>query len=183
MRIIIVSIFFLEFFLQFKSYGQQVEKGFELVELMKIAETYKNIDNLSFSINYTYADSARPTTYLEQLSGTSKLSNGKYWSLLDSIEYLQGYQYNLTVYYSDSTVVVADKQEYGNMMKAPILDSAYTLNFVDSLKINEFDDSTRLVSVFFKTGTPYVRYKLYYDKYQFLIRKMEFYAKNIPYDS
>ena len=161
-------------------YGQQVEKGFELHELVKIGETYKNALNLNFSMTYTYADSALPATPLESLTGLYKIRNGKYWTMIDSIEFVQGQQYDVAIYYGDSTIVVNEQREYGNILKIPALDSAFQKANVDSMKIMEFNDSTRLLTLFFNLDANYNLYKLQYDKDKYLIRKIEYYVKNMP---
>src|ERR1700694_3864092 len=113
--------------------AQQVEKGFELLQLVRIAEMYKAVPNLSFSVNYTYADSTHQDSLLEQLSGSSKMSAGRYWMMLDSVESVQGSQYNLVVYHQDSTIAINARREYGNQLRLPFLDSMFRNNNLDSL--------------------------------------------------
>lgn len=161
-------------------HGQQVEKGFEMHELVKIGETYKNALDLSFNMAYTYADSAAPSSPLESLSGIYKIRNGKYWTMIDSIEFVQGQQYDIAVYYGDSTIIVNEQREYGNILKIPALDSAFQKANIDSMQITEYNDSTRLLTLFFNQDASYRLYKLQYDKDKYLIRQLQYYVKNMP---
>jgi hypothetical protein len=164
-------------------YSQQVENGFELHELVKIGETYKNAINLSFDMSYAYSDSASPSSPLESLSGTYKIRNGKYWTMIDSIEFIQGQQFDIAVYYGDSTIVVNEQRDYGDILKIPALDTAFQKANIDSIQIIEYNDSTRLLTLFFNKDASYSLYKLQYDKTKYLIRKLEYYIRNMPDES
>src|SRR5438067_10655023 len=76
----------------------QVVKGNEMAEILQIADTYRQFPNLSFTINYTYADSTQPSTIIQQLSGTSQISNGNYYTYVDSVIVLQGGVCNLAIF-------------------------------------------------------------------------------------
>ena len=163
--------------------SQQVEQGFELQQILKIAQVYRQAPALSFSVGYTYADSASPTTYLEQITGSSKVSNGKYWTMLDSVELIQGNLFNLTVFHKDSSVVVSDPQVYGDVLKLPLLDSFFRAANIDSLVINEYDDSTRQLIAYMGEQAAFRLFKLNYDKNLFVIRKIQYYIKGVGYDA
>lgn len=163
--------------------AQRVEQGFELMQVLKIAQVYRQAPGLSFSVSYTYADSAHPSTYLEQISGSSKVSNGKYWTMLDSVEMIQGNLYNLTVFLKDSSVVVSDPKVYGDVLKLPLLDSFFRAANVDSLVINEYNDSTRQLIAFMGEQAGYRMFKLNYDKNIFVIRNIQYFIKGVGYDA
>jgi len=158
--------------------AQQVKAGMELLEILRISETYRLAPNLSYSMTYTYADSANQGNPIEQMYGSSKISDGRYWSMLDSVEFLQGYQHGVTVMYADSTIVVNSRDDYGKIISLPFLDSVFTQANVDSMSIVVHNDSTYLLTVFFKPEASYRSYKIYYDKNKLLVRKIDYYLKN-----
>jgi hypothetical protein len=172
-----VSCLIMGIFIWQSSYGQQKEKGFELLQLLKISETYKNARNLGFDMDYTYADSASPNTIVEHISGISKASNGFYWTLIDSVEIIQGSQYNLAIYYSDSTIIVNDKKEYGDLLKMEFLDSMFRKSNIDSLSITVVNDSTWQLLALFNPSSGFSQYKLLYDPKTFLVKSMQYYLK------
>ncbi|MBO9572414.1 MAG: hypothetical protein J7497_09430 [Chitinophagaceae bacterium] len=168
--------------LPFYSLSQtRVEKGFELHEVMKIAEMYKNVPNLSFTVNYKYTDSIRVDSVLEQLTGYSKISDGRYYSFLDSSEFIQGYQYNILVFHRDSAVIVNNRQEYPDLMKLPILDSIFQSAYVDSMKIIATDDvPINTLYLYLSPSSPYANYVLVYDRNNYRIQFIHFYIRNAP---
>src|SRR3982750_3152057 len=93
-----------------KGKSQQVENDFELLQILKIGEVYRNTPNLNYSMTYTYADSSLPGTILETMTGSCKLREGKFWRILDSVEFVQGQQFNVVIYHQDSTIVINDKK-------------------------------------------------------------------------
>ena len=162
-----------------KAGAQQVEKGFEMMEVLKIADTYKQAGSLSFDMYYTYTDSAHLGSVLESMNGSTKISNGRYWTKMDSaVESLQGYQYNITLYYQDSTIVLGDRQDMNKVLSMPMLDTMFQQSDVDSLKITEYDDSTRKLTVFFGSYSAYRQYTMLYDKNSYLIRSINYNIRN-----
>jgi len=159
--------------------AQDIPKGFELMELMKVMETYKAYPDLSFSINYTYADSAHIDSTIEQVNGSYKIHNGKYWSSIDSVEFLQGNQYNLAVYHKDSTILVNKRQEYASVVQIPIMDSLFREANVSCIDVVNICDTTRSLIVKFKPGLYHHRYEIQYDRNTNLIRKVLYYFSDL----
>jgi hypothetical protein len=93
---------------------------------------------------------------------------------------VQGQQYELAVYYTDSTIIVNNQARYGDVLRLPALDSAFQGANVDSVRITEPNDSTRLLTMYFNKDAAYRLYKLTYDKAKYLIRKIEYYVKGMP---
>lgn len=162
-------------FISFKSVSQEVPKGFELTEIVKIAETYRLAPNLSFNIHYTYSDSAQPNQVIEQLDGSHKIHNGKFWSMLDSIEFLQGNLYSLGIYHKDSLIIVNNRQDYTSVMQIPMMDSLFRESNVTDMQVTRLDDSTRSIKIQFTPQTQYRGYEMQYDINSFLIRKVKYY--------
>ena len=166
-----------------KAGAQQQVKGFELTEIVKLAEAYRNAPNLSFDLSYTYADSANPTTILEQMSGSTKISGGKYWSKLDSVEFVQGGRYRLAVYHEDSTVVAADRAAYDDFLRLPFLDSAFRQANVDSMKVTTVSGPLWRLQIYFNPSSGFSKFVLEYDKNTYRTTKIEYYVKNSPVDN
>lgn len=158
--------------------SQQIKQGFEAMEILKIAEVYNNTPDLSFTVNYTYADSAYPANILEQLTGSYKIKDGKYWYLIDSIEYIHGNSYNVAVFHRDSTISVNDKADYGNILQVALLDSLFRAGNIDSMTLTQSNDSTRSLLVRFNPDSYYRKYQLDYDSRNYRIRKMEYHIKD-----
>lgn len=158
-----------------KGFSQEVPKGFEVTELVKIAEVYQSPPHLSYHLSVTYADSAQPNNILEEVQGMYKIREGKYWFMLDSIEFLQGDQYNLAVYHPDSTIMVNKLQEPTSPLQLPLMDSFFHAASVASIAVTRVNDSTRLLKILFKPEAYYRSYEMQYDLNTFLIRKIKYY--------
>ena len=161
--------------LSLNGFSQDVSKGMEMLELVKISETYRLARDMSFDMHYTYADSARPKTILEEMYGKYKIHNRKYWSMIDSIELVQGNQYSLGIYYNDSLIMVNRKQDYSNVMQVPMMDSLFREAHVSDIRVNQLNDSTRTLKIRFNDQSPYRAYEMQYDLNNFLIRKLKYY--------
>ena len=157
----------------------QVDKGYELLELVRITEVYTKAPDLSFDIDYVYADSTAPATVLESMSGNMAISGGRFYAMLDSTEFIQGYQYGLAVYYRDEIIVISDRQEFGDVLKLPVLDSTFQQAHVDSMNIVQVNDTTRELTIYFNSGGPFKRYKMRYDARTFLISTISYFIQNI----
>ena len=159
----------------FKSFSQEVPKGFELLEIVKISETYRLSSDISFDMSFTYADSAQPNSIMEQLQGSYKIHNGKYWGIIDSIEYLQGSLYNLAVFHKDSIISVSNRQEYSTVLQVPMMDSLFREANVSAMNVTKVNDSTRMLRVLFNPNSQYRSYEIQYDRNSFLIRNIKYY--------
>lgn len=166
-----------------KIFSQEVPKGLELVEIMKIAETYRSTTDLSFSMLCTYADSAAPATIVEQLAGRYKIHEGKFWSMLDSIEYLQGGLYNMAVYHKDSVIIISNRQEYTSVLQLPLMDSLFLEASVAGMMVTRVNDSTRALKILFTEQSPYRSYEVQYDLSSYLIRKVKYYLAGAAGDT
>lgn len=163
--------------------AQQVQQGYELLEVLKVSEYYRSVPNLSFSVNYTYGDSAYPSSHVEELSGMYKIQDGRFWMSMDSIEYVQGDQFNLTIYYQDSLIAVAERTNNTPVLKLPLLDSLFEAANVDSMKITTLNDSTNSLQIMFKPESYYRGYEMQYDKNHYLIRNVKYYVNDMVDDS
>lgn len=177
-RTLFILILLLNTFIN--SFSQQVDKGFELHELMKIAQVYRHIPSLSFDMEYSYADSAKPNKVLETVTGTSKIKDGLSWCMLDSVEMVQGQTYSLAVYYEDSIISLSARRQHATTFQLPLLDSLFRAANVESLSIMARNDSLRTLTVTFQPTSVYSRYRLYYNAYTYLIDKMEYYTREVP---
>jgi hypothetical protein len=156
-------------------------QGFEIQEIIKIAETYRNAPNLSYNVDYYYYDSAHADSALEHLTGYSKISDGRYYTFLDSTEYIQGYQYNVMVSHRDSTIAVDNRQEYMDLTRLPLLDSIFQSQYVDSLKVYETDDvPTNSLLVYLSPQSQYSGYLMVYNRLSYTVQSVAFYIKDVP---
>jgi hypothetical protein len=162
--------------------AQTLRRGFETLEILRIAETYRQAPNLTFDVTYTYADSADVENSMEQMTGTTKIKDGKFWTMLDSIEFVQGYQYRLTVMHLDSIIAVADKEDYGKIIQLPLLDSVFRDANIDSMHIVSETDSTNVLTVYFKPEASFKKYSIHYNNAKFLISKMQYFIADQPFN-
>lgn len=169
--------------LSLSGWTQPVQKGFELLEIMKIAEVYRQAPHLSFTFQYTYSDSSNANEIIEQTNGSSKISEGKYWTQLGAVEFMQGYQYSLTIYSEDSVIAVSDKQEFGKVMQLPFMDSLFREANITDMEVQSVNDSTNVLLVHFGSHASYSQYKLYYHSRKYLISKIEYYTKDLAADA
>ncbi len=159
--------------------AQTVQPGFELLEILKISEVYRVMPNLSYNIKYIYADSVLPATVLEELNGFSKISEGRCYTMLDSMEYVQGYRYGVTVLHLDSTIVVGDTKCNSTVMQLPVLDSLFQKILVNATNVTQVNDSLRVLTIQFKGIAPYSQYKIHYNSNKYLVNKIEYFMRNV----
>jgi hypothetical protein len=162
--------------------AQSVPKGLEVMEIIKIGEAYRNASDLSFDINITYADSATQTSITEQIAGRYKIHAGKYWGIIDSMEFIQGAQFNLAVYHSDSVIVITDRQEYSSVLQLPLMDSLFREANIADMSVKDIDDSTRLLLIMFNEQSPYHSYQLKYDVATNRIKQVKYYLTEMASD-
>jgi len=165
-----------------KIYAQDVPKGLELMEIVKVAEAYRTAPDLSFDINFTYADSTTPTAITEQVAGSYKIHDGKYWGIIDSIEFLQGVQYNMAVYHQDSVIVITNRQEYTSVLQLPLMDSLFREANISDISVINLNDSTRALRILFNGQSPYHSYELEYDMSTYRIRQVKYYLADMAAD-
>ena len=163
--------------------AQSVPKGLEIMEIVKIGEAYRTASDLSFDMNITYADSATPTSITEQIAGSYKIHAGKYRGMIDSVEFLQGSEFNMAVYHSDSVIVITDRQEYTSVLQLPLMDSLFREANVADMSVKDVDDSTRLLSILFKSQSPYHSYELKYDIATNHIKQVKYYLAEMASDT
>lgn len=155
--------------------AQDVEEGFELQELIRMAEVYHSTPHLSFDMQITYSDSASYPAPLEQLNGQYKLQEGRFWMVLDSMEMVQGPNYHLAVYHDAKTILVSPRQPtYFNLLQLPVLDSLFYENMVDSMSVTNLTDSTRKFEMHFKSTSPYSYYEIIYNFQTYMITSVHY---------
>lgn len=154
--------------------------GMELSELIRIATAYRAKPFISFSVDYIYSDSANWPTHLEELKGQYKISNGRFWSMLDSTEVVQGGTYNLAIYHDMKLIVVSNPAVVEDFtLQVPILDSMFEQSFVDSMHTNILSDTTKQLCIIFKEGSPYTLYEIFYNPQTYMIQEVKLHQTNI----
>jgi hypothetical protein len=158
---------------------QPQHRGEELLEILRIAEVYRQTPSLSFDMVYTYHDTIDIETPVETVTGSSKISNGNYWTMLDSTEFIQGYRYSISVFHQDSTIVVGERQDQGNVMQLPLLDSLFRGANVDSILIYPVNDTTNEINITFGPEAAYQAYTLFYHPQTYLVHKVQYYMRGV----
>ena len=166
----------------FHAHAQSVIKGFEYGEIMNIAEAYRQAPNLSFDLQFNYADSVRQDSIVEQINGSYKLQNGMYWAIIDSTEILQGTNYNVSVFHYDSVIAVANPQRYTNVLQLPFLDSLFRAQNIDSMNVTNVNDSTRSLRMYFNPASFYSSYVINYDLNTYLMNSITYFVKTPAYE-
>lgn len=160
------------------SYSQTISKGTELQELVRISQVYSNISSLSFDLKYTYADSLTWHDITDSSFATCKLSYGQSFVSDSSFEYLRNNNYNVFVDKEDSLVYAIKQTGDLSILEVPMLDSIFRTAFVDSVYIEEVDDSTWRFVALFKPESYYSYYELNYDPETALIKSINYHGRN-----
>jgi hypothetical protein len=171
----------------------QVEKGRELGEIIRIVSSLYEKQYLTFQAQTIIEDSANqtpppvppgggtPLSYSsDTIHGQYRLSDGRYWILLDSvIEYVQGYNYSLAVYHEDSMITVGKPSVQNPVLQLGVLDSSFEQAHVINKTIFEWNDSvTRVFKLEFSPEAPYSGYEIQYNKNTHEISTITYYLKN-----
>jgi hypothetical protein len=183
MKAVIKCVLVLLAFSTSELYAQDIPKGLEQMEIIKVAEAYRTATNLSFDVNFTYADSATPASVTEQMAGAYKIRQGKYWGIIDSVEFLQGSQYNMAVYHHDSVIVISGRQEYTSVLQLPLMDSLFREANIADMSVRNLNDSTRSLRILFNRQSPYHSYEMEYDMITYRIRRVKYYLTEMAPDT
>jgi hypothetical protein len=159
------------------SSAQTVVKGFEYGEIMNISETFRQMPNISFNIVYSYTDSVRQDSIVEQISASYKIQNGKFWAMIDSTELLQGNNYNLSVFHRDSVITISPPQPVVNIMNMPFLDSLFRAQNIDSMSVTKINDSVRDLKLIFNISSQYRIADMQYDPSSYLLKSIVYYNR------
>ncbi|MGN6196510.1 MAG: hypothetical protein ACTHOB_16340 [Ginsengibacter sp.] len=163
--------------------GQGVIKGFEAGEIINIAEAYRQAPNLSFDADFTYADSASSDSIIDELSGSYKISNGRYYSMIDSTELVQGSKYNIAVFNYDSVITISSPHQYSNILQLPFLDSLFRKANIDSMTVLQLNDTTRRLQMYFDTTSKFSSYMVDYDQNSYMMDSVIYRTRGPYYGS
>lgn len=163
--------------------GQGVIKGFEAGEIINIAEVYRQAPNLSFDVDFTYADSATSDSIIDELTGSCKISNGRYYTIIDSTELVQGPKYNIAVFYYDSVIAISTPHQYSNLLQLPFLDSMFRKANIDSMTVLQLNDTTRRLRMYFNTTSKFSSYMVDYDQNSYVMDSVTYRTKGPYYGS
>ena len=161
-----------------KMQAQGVIKGFESGEIITIAEAYRQVPDLSFNVDFTYADSAYADSIIEEIPGSYKIHNGHYWTMIDSTEILQGGSYNIAVLHYDSIITVSNIPRYTNVLRLPFLDSLFLAANVDSMNVTDLTDSSRELRMDFDSLSPYRSFLMYYNRNSYLLDSILYFTRS-----
>ena len=162
--------------------AQGVIKGFEAGEIINIAEAYRQAPNLSFNVDFSYADSASSDSIIDELSGSYKISNGRYYSMIDSTELVQGSKYNIAVFNYDSVIAISSPHQYSNILQLPFLDSMFRKANIDSMTVLQVNDTTRRLQMYFDTTSKFSTYIVDYDQNSYMMDSVIYRTRGPYYD-
>jgi hypothetical protein len=113
-------------FLPIAGYSQ-TNKDSALTILTRLVDKYNNTDYLSFNIEYTYRDDAKPTVVLDSLFGGVRMNKESYHLVLGNTETIHNKVYNLILFKEDSLMYIS-KSLVGKIASNPVsvLDSMLT---------------------------------------------------------
>lgn len=112
-------------------YGQELDREKVITELKAISERYRSVKNLSFDINYRYANDLQPGAFLDSLSGSFRISGKNYWYVLDNTEAIGDSQY-LIMLFKEDKIMYLTKPSSLTLMQNP-------LSLIDSYLVNKPD--------------------------------------------
>lgn len=165
------------------SVGQTIIPGTELQELVKIADVYTNLPSLSFDMTFTYTDTLSPNTIVDSASVNCKISQGRSFISDSVVEMLQGVEYNVYVDKEDSIIMASPTIVHKGVFQLPLMDSIFRKAHVSFMHIDEINDSTWMLNVFFNPGSFYLKYELTYNPQNGLIKKVEYFSQNSGSDN
>ncbi len=162
--------------------AQGVVKGFEYGEIINIAQAYKAAPSLSFDVQINLADSARQDSIVETINGSYKIQNGLFWAMIDSTEMVQGTNYSVSVFHTDSVIAVGAPVQYPGVLQLPFMDSLFKAQNIDSMCVTQTCDSVRSLRMYFGPSSFYSGYTINYDLNTYLINSITYFAKTPAYE-
>lgn len=164
-----------------KAQAQQVEKNAELGEVMRIVAAAQDIPFLSFQLRTIIEDSASDIELSPQkdtINGIYKQHQERYWAMLDSVEYVQGFNYNLAVYHDEKLIAVGKPSFNNPALQLSLLDSSFQQAHVRSMSITQIDSTRREFKIEFYSKSPYSGYQMHYNPNTFEVYSITYYLKN-----
>ena len=155
--------------------SQAVSPGMEVLQMIKVANTYRYAPNLSFDVQVTYADSVAVDSVVEQITANYKLHSGLFYTYIDSTEIVQGNLYNVRVSHTDSVITIRNRDVYPDVLNMPVTDTLYWRTFAQGLTATDINDSTRALKIIFKPGAVFSSYEIKYSTRSFLLQEVKCY--------
>lgn len=186
-KIIVAVVGLLSFFhnasAQDQSFGERLGNRMnELLDMIKIGQTYQSADLLSFDVSYDFADSTKPTVILEHKTGKCGMYNDMFWGSVDTTtEYVQGHQYYLVVDNQDKKIYVYDKLNYSRAINIPLLDSLFNEAMLLDLIITKPGGVYKKLTIKYAPGTQYKQVDMVYDSTTYLLSSIAYYYNTSIY--
>lgn len=109
-------------------HSQESERENVISELNGISEKYRTVKNLSFDINYRYANVQQPGAYLDSLSGSFRINGKNYWYVLDNTEAIGDSQYLIMLFKEDKIMYLTKPSSFTLMQNPLSLIDSYLVN-------------------------------------------------------
>ncbi len=169
------------FFLIIKAEAQQIEKNEELGEVMRIIGSAQSLPFLSFQFTTIVEDSASDAILSLQkdtINGIYKLHQERYWAMFDSVEYIQGFNYNLAIYHDEKLIAVGKPSFNIPALQLPVLDSSFQQAHVKNMSITQVSTGRREFKIEFYDESPYSGYEMQYNENTYGVYSITYYIKN-----
>lgn len=163
------SLFILALLVFCFSFSQSGNKQQVIRELKAASENYRNPQYLSFDVTYTYASEQQPSTFLDTLKGSFKISGSQYWYALDQTEAVGNNDYVVMLFKEDQVMYVTKPMLSVTQNPVALMDSIL-LNS-DSIQAHWSNTSRQKKITFrFSPGTKYKTIEYEIDAANFITK-------------
>jgi hypothetical protein len=153
-------------------------KGMELQELQILVNRYQQFDNLVFDTRITKADSASPNVITDSVLGHFELQGSRSVVVIDSVEIINGNDYNVTLFHREREILISNKAQANNrVLQVPLSDSLFMQANIDSVYFAQQNDSIKTIHFRFHPFANFYWYQIKYNRYTYLIQQTKLCAK------
>ncbi|MET0637785.1 MAG: hypothetical protein ABWZ25_17275 [Chitinophagaceae bacterium] len=168
---------------QYAAFSQPFVPGDETHELQRISKMYGRQNSLSFDITWQYRDTISQILPDEQMSAHYRLSEGRYHARFDSLEIIQGFNYNLVVYHDMKIIVLSKPQVLSKaMFQVSVLDTLFQQNLLSAMTVTIKPDSSRVLNIRYGPGEKF-EYQVFYKPSTYRIDSVKYAAPDPNSDS
>jgi hypothetical protein len=157
-------------------------RAHELLDMIRIGQTYQSSDLHSYDVSYDFADSASAAVILEHKAGKCGMYDDMFWGAVDSTtEYVQGHQYYVVVDNQDKKIYVNDRLNYSRAINIPLLDSLFNEAALLDLILTKPGGVYKKLTLKYAPGTQYKQVDLLYDSTTYLLSSIAYYYNTSIY--
>ena len=156
-------------------------KAAELMEMQRLASNYASTDYLAYDVAISFADSANAQTILEQTTASYRLYDGLFWGFQDSVEYVQGQQYYLTVDHPSKIIYVDDKLTYSRLLDVPLTDTLFNEAALKNISVFRPGGVFKRLVLEYFPGFQYKMVEFVYDSTSYLVSSIAYFQNAVYY--